>query len=69
MARHKKLDAHRILREWDGKTQDWRLYEALGTLALGDMAGRLVGTSLLVPIGKRVFQLLEIAVDQRPCRE
>ena len=62
--RPRKLDYHEILRTWGGSEPDWRLYKALGTIACGQMAGMLVGDMLLVPIGKRVFQLLEIAVEE-----
>ena len=61
---NKRRNYHAVLRSWDGKEPTQELYDALGRVALGDLAGRMVGSVFFVPIGKRVFQLLEIAIEQ-----
>ena len=60
----RKRSYHQILKAWDGQDPTWELYDALGRVALGEMAGRMIGSMFFIPIGKRVYQLLEIAVDE-----
>jgi len=61
-----KRSYHEVLKTWDGREPTHELYDALGRIALGDLAGRMVGSMFFAPIGKRVFQLLEITVDAAP---
>lgn len=55
---------HEVLKSWDGREPTREMYDALGRIALGDLAIRMVGTMFFVPIGRRVFQLLEIAIEE-----
>lgn len=61
---NKRQRYHEVLEAWDGGEPTRELYDALGRVALGEMAGRMVGSMMFVPIGRRVFQLLEIAIEQ-----
>ena len=60
----RKRDYHEILSTWDGREPTQEVFDALGRIALGDMGGRMIGSMFFVPVGKRVYQLLEIAVSE-----
>jgi hypothetical protein len=61
---NKRRSYHEVLKSWDGLDPTPELYDALGRIALGDLAFGMIGAMFFVPIGRRVFQLLEIAIEE-----
>lgn len=60
----RRKNYRQVLSEWGGGEPTPQLFEALGRMACGELAGTMVGSMLVPKIGKRVFQLLEIAVEE-----